>query len=70
MPTYEYICDDCKNEFETMQSMKEEPLEVCPKCNKNTLRRLITGGVGVIFKGSGWTPKGNSDLPLPRKIEP
>jgi predicted nucleic acid-binding Zn ribbon protein len=33
--------------------MKDEPLKICPECGK-TIRRLINGGNGVIFKGSGF----------------
>lgn len=54
MPTYEYACDACGHQFETFQSMKDDPLTVCPQCEKPALRRLIFGGTGVIFKGSGF----------------
>ena len=54
MPTYEYACDSCGHQFETFQSMKDEPLRICPRCEEATLRRLIFGGTGVIFKGSGF----------------
>ncbi|MDR0707570.1 MAG: zinc ribbon domain-containing protein [Treponema sp.] len=53
MPTYEYECKDCGHVFEAFQSMKDEPLKVCPECGKE-IRRLITGGSGVIFKGAGF----------------
>jgi putative FmdB family regulatory protein len=53
MPTYEYECKSCGYSFEVFQSMKDEPLKVCPECGKE-IRRLITGGSGVIFKGSGF----------------
>ncbi|MFW5694992.1 MAG: FmdB family zinc ribbon protein [Alkalispirochaeta sp.] len=54
MPTYDYQCDQCGHAFETMQSMKDAPLSVCPQCEQATLRRIISGGTGVIFKGSGF----------------
>ena len=54
MPTYEYICNNCKFEFEKYQSINAEPLKKCPKCHKNTLKKVISGGVGIIFKGSGF----------------
>ncbi len=54
MPTYEYQCDACGHEFEAFQSMKDDALTVCPECQKKSLRRLISGGVGIIFKGSGF----------------
>ena len=45
--------------------MTDEPLKKCPKCGSK-LRRLITGGVGLIFKGSGFyvTDYKKSNLPM------
>ncbi|MDR0494316.1 MAG: hypothetical protein LBG95_01630 [Treponema sp.] len=59
MPTYEYECKQCNHHFEVFQSMSEEPLNACPQCGKD-VRRLIFGGAGVIFRGSGFyvTDKG------------
>jgi len=54
MPTYEYICSQCGHEFEKFQSMTAQPVRKCPKCGKNTVKRLIGRGGGVIFKGSGF----------------
>ena len=54
MPTYDYKCDACKNEFEHFQSMKDAPVKKCPQCGKNKVKRLIGGGGGVLFKGSGF----------------
>ena len=53
MPTYDYFCEKCQNTFEYFQSMSDSALEKCPKCN-NKVRRLISGGSGLIFKGSGF----------------
>jgi putative FmdB family regulatory protein len=53
MPTYEYECTKCSHTFEIQQSIFAEPLKQCPKC-KGRIRRLIGGGMGVIFKGSGF----------------
>ena len=53
MPTYEYECRKCSHTFEQFQSMSEEPLKICPKCG-GKVRRLIGGGTGIIFKGSGF----------------
>lgn len=60
MPTYEYTCEACRHNFEQFQGIKEEPTKKCPKCGKKKVKRLVSGGVGIIFKGSGWTPKGNA----------
>jgi putative FmdB family regulatory protein len=54
MPTYEYICDSCKHEFEQFQSIKARPVRKCPECGKLSVQRLIGAGAGVIFKGSGF----------------
>jgi putative FmdB family regulatory protein len=53
MPTYDYECKHCTHTFEHFQSMSDEPLAICPECG-GELRRLIGGGSGVIFKGSGF----------------
>lgn len=54
MPTYEYACPKCGHTFEQFQSMKEQPIKKCPKCKKTGVKRLIGGGAGLIFKGSGF----------------
>ncbi|ULQ59864.1 FmdB family transcriptional regulator [Brucepastera parasyntrophica] len=53
MPTYEYACDSCNNNFEVFQKMSDEPVKVCPKCGEN-VRRVLSGGIGISFKGSGF----------------
>jgi len=53
MPTYDYKCENCGKTFEYFQSMQDEPLSVCKECNGH-LKRLIGGGLGIIFKGSGF----------------
>jgi putative FmdB family regulatory protein len=54
MPTYDYECRACGHVFETMHAMSAPALKKCPKCGKLKLVRLISGGAGVIFKGSGF----------------
>ena len=54
MPTYEYECPKCGYHFEKFQSMKDERLTQCPKCKKSGLKRLVGGGAGLIFKGTGF----------------
>lgn len=54
MPTYEYACPKCGHEFEQFQSMRDEPLTKCPKCKKSGVKRLVGGGAGLIFKGTGF----------------
>src|SRR5580698_5310495 len=61
MPTYEYVCQKCKHEFEKVQSIADSALTVCPKelCgmkkwSKGKVKRAISAGAGLIFKGSGF----------------
>ena len=54
MPTYEYICKNCGYEFENFHSMSAEPIKICPECGKNEVIRKISGGTGIIFKGTGF----------------
>ena len=53
MPTYDYVCADCNYKFERFHSMSDEPIRICPKCG-GRVHRLISGGTGLIFKGSGY----------------
>jgi putative FmdB family regulatory protein len=53
MPTYDYKCNKCEEIFERFQKITEPPLKQCPVCG-GELKRLISGGIGVIFKGSGF----------------
>lgn len=54
MPTYSYSCKSCEHEFEELQSISEERLLRCPSCGKDELMRMIGGGSGLVFKGSGF----------------
>lgn len=53
MPTYEYRCDSCRYEFETEQSIKDDPLKNCPDCRSTDIKRLISKS-SFVLKGSGW----------------
>ncbi len=53
MPTYEYKCKTCGHYFEFFQNMTDNPLKKCPECS-GLVKRLISAGVGIIFKGSGF----------------
>lgn len=65
MPTYEYACPKCSYEFEQFQSMRDEPLKKCPKCGKSGVKRLIGGGAGLIFKGTGFYNTDYKKKPAP-----
>ncbi len=53
MPTYEYECQTC-GVVEAFQQMSEKPLSSCPECGKKGLKKLVSGGAGLIFKGDGF----------------
>lgn len=52
MPTYEYRCE-AGHSFERVQKMSDKPVAKCPVCGAKA-SRVISGGQGVIFKGSGF----------------
>ena len=61
MPTYDYSCQKCGQNFEAFQSMRNEPFRECPKnlCRlpiwgHGKVKRLLGTGAGLIFKGSGF----------------
>ena len=53
MPTYEYRCPACGTDFEKFQKMSDPPVAECPGCGAAAERR-ISGGSGLLFKGSGF----------------
>ncbi len=53
MPTYEYLCKTCGNQWEEVQRITESATTECPTCHKATAERQISGGT-FILKGGGW----------------
>lgn len=53
MPTYDYECLKCKKSYEIFHRISDESLKYCPECG-GKLKRLISTGVGLIFKGTGF----------------
>ncbi len=53
MPIYEYVCNECGHDFETLQKMSDAPLSDCPACKKSALKKKISAP-GFRLSGSGW----------------
>lgn len=53
MPTYDYECLDCGYTFELFHKVASSPSKKCPECG-GQIKKLIGGGCGLIFKGSGF----------------
>ena len=79
MPTYEYACEACGNNWEAEQRITEDPLKECPKCGAPKAQRLISGS-RFVLKGGGWyadgygsksssTPKSGDSKPAESKSE-
>ena len=54
MPTYDYSCSACGHRFERFESINDDAVKKCPKCNKTKARRMLGTGAGLIFKGAGF----------------
>ncbi len=52
MPTYTYKRED-GSIFEIDQKITEDALKVCPTTGQK-VKRVISGGAGLVFKGSGF----------------
>ncbi len=64
MPVYEYKCKRCGYRFEKYQKMSDPRETTCPECGGEVIR-LISGGAGLIFKGSGFYITDYKKKPLP-----
>ena len=53
MPTYEYRCGKCGHQFEEFHGIRDRKPRRCPRCGGRA-RRVPAGGVGLIFRGSGF----------------
>jgi putative FmdB family regulatory protein len=54
MPTYDFVCP-ARHQFERFfRKMSDAPLEMpCPECGSIAIRK-VSGGAGLVFKGSGF----------------
>jgi putative FmdB family regulatory protein len=75
MPTYSYRCPECGHQYDKFQKISDATLARCPACGAQG-ERLISGGAGLLFKGSGFyitdykragDAKSGGDRPEPKK---
>ncbi|HEX5004816.1 MAG TPA: FmdB family zinc ribbon protein [Gemmatimonadales bacterium] len=80
MPTYDYQCT-AGHRFEKIHKMSESPRVKCPTCGAPASRQ-ISGGAGLVFKGSGFyitdygkdgkgarKPESGEGAPVPAKAD-
>lgn len=53
MPTYEYECTRCGQVTSEFKPMSAPRRQRCPAC-RGKVELLISGGLGVVFKGDGF----------------
>ena len=53
MPIYEYKCSKCEHQFELIQRFSDNPVEICPECNKKAVSKLVSAP-SFRLKGGGW----------------
>ncbi len=53
MPTYQYRCSSCGHDFEKFHKISVSARPKCPRCGRKS-ERVISGGAGLVFKGSGF----------------
>ena len=53
MPIYEYKCLKCSHQFELIQKFSDNPIEICPKCSKKSVQKLVSAP-SFRLKGGGW----------------
>ena len=53
MPTYTYRCKECNNLTEVKQSIHDDPVNQCIRCN-GKVNRIIRPDISIQFKGSGF----------------
>ena len=59
MPMYEYICESCGHEWDEQQKINDSKIKICPHCNKESARRMISKSSFVLC-GGGWAREGYS----------
>jgi len=62
VPIYEYQCANCDHKLECIQKIGDDPLLTCPKCEMDSLRKLVSKA-SFRLKGTGWYATDFKDKP-------
>ncbi len=54
MPMYDYVCQACGHKDEIIVDVDSTGMRKCPDCGTKQFKRQITGGSGIIFRGTGF----------------
>jgi len=54
---YEFKCPNCTHIWEECQQMNDKHVTTCPKCGREKVPSIVTGGGGVCFVDHrNWNP--------------
>jgi putative FmdB family regulatory protein len=65
MPTYEYVCKNCGENFEVFQSFSDKPLKKHKTCGGQLQKVFHVRG--IVFKGSGFYATDSKGSAAPSK---
>ena len=68
MPIYEYQCTACQHQFDALQKISDPRLTTCPKCQQDSLQKLISAS-GFQLKGAGWYESDYKSKPKTARAE-
>jgi putative FmdB family regulatory protein len=64
LPTYEYECTRCQHVFEEFRPITAPRRQRCPRC-RGKVEQLVSGGAGIVFRGSGFYATDSRKSPRP-----
>ena len=69
MPTYQYRCQSCREEFEVRQSFTDDALTSCPDSDCGGVVNKVFSSVGISFKGDGFYKNDHGSSAAKRRSE-
>jgi putative FmdB family regulatory protein len=69
MPTYQYRCRSCREEFEVRQSFTDDALTDCPDSACSGAVNKVFSSVGISFKGDGFYKNDHGSAAKGRKAD-